>query len=383
MQYSKGDFFLIEDEKYKANKYIGQIKEEKDNNWFLLNIYIFPEDTINGRQSYMSQFEVFFNGVQSLYQFKGIKEQKVRVVTLEEYIKIKYDDKEKMTCPLYYQRQSYSLEKNIFDPIDLPLICYCQEIFNPDMPFKKCKCGSIFHPDCLLQVNDGKCWSKDCEYNCNQFLSEKEQIAKKCLLNADKKKEMKNITKDMDDKNEPNFLNKKTHRANNDGENQKPLFTVSNEEIRNHKIEKEKDKIEIIRDNNNIDIVSKERREKGRNIIYENLIKGKEIIEKEKSILENYQKYKDNEIYKYIKEGEDMFALFHLKQLSEKIEENLYKKYSNSSTFYNNYLRSFINCKRNTIDLLIKIILGEFTPEKISEFTEYDFLSDIQNGVSV
>ena len=342
----------------------------------------------------MSQFEVFLTGSQSLYQFTGIKEQQVRVMKIEEYILRKYEINEKMAYPLYYYyRQTYSIEKNIFYPEILPRICYCQEIFNPDIPFKKCICGNIFHPDCLLQTNSEKCWSKICNYNCNNLLSDEEQIKKIKLLYGDTQKEIKNITKDTDvDDFKNDFLNKKTHRPKNNGD-KKLLYIINKEESNNPekekdkteiikdedntdipRKEKEKDKTEIIKDENNTDI-PKEKREKGISIIYENLIKVKEILEKDKNILEKYQKYKDNEIYKFIKEGEQIDYSFHLKQLSEKIEENLYKKYYNTASFYYNYLRVFNKYKQKSIDLLIKIILGEFTPEKISEFTEIDFLS--------
>ena len=327
MNYSKGDYYLIEDKEYKAKKYIGEIIEVKKINLCLLNIYIFPEDTINGRQPYMSQFEVFLTGSQSLYQFTGIKEQQVRVMKIEEYILRKYEINEKMAYPLYYYyRQTYSIEKNIFYPEILPSICYCQEIFNPDIPFKKYICGNIFHPDCLLQTNSGKCWSKICNYNCNNLLSDEEQIKKIKLLYGDTQNEIKNITKDIDDDFKNDFLNKKTYRAENNGD-KNPLFIINKEE--SNSPEKEKDKTEIIKDENNTDI-PKEKREKGISIIYENLIKVKEIIEKDKNILEKYQKYKDNEIYKFIKEGEQIYSSFHLKQLSEKIEENFYKKYYNN-----------------------------------------------------
>ena len=256
MNYSKGDYYLIEDKKYKAKKYIGEIIEVKKINLCLLNIYIFPEDTINGRQPYMSQFEVFLTGSQSLYQFTGIKEQQVRVMKIEEYILRKYEINEKMAYPLYYYyRQTYSIEKDIFYPEILPSICYCQEIFNPDIPFKKCICGNIFHPDCLLQTNSGKCLSKICNYNCNNLLSDEEQIKKIKLLYGDTQKEIKNITKDTDvDDFKNDFLNKKTHRPKNNGD-KKLLYIINKEESNNP--EKEKDKTEIIKDEDNTDIPRK------------------------------------------------------------------------------------------------------------------------------
>ena len=85
MDYKEGEFYLILDEKnYKSNKFIGEIKNKVGNNSYLLYTYIFPEDTKDGRQNYMSLFEVFLTPTQTLYKFEGI-EQKVEVVSIEEF----------------------------------------------------------------------------------------------------------------------------------------------------------------------------------------------------------------------------------------------------------------------------------------------------------
>ena len=62
---------------------------------------------------------------------------------MDEYIKKKYIKNEKLELPLYFFRQTYIIEQNKFNPEILPKICYCKEIFNPDIPFKRCKCGKI------------------------------------------------------------------------------------------------------------------------------------------------------------------------------------------------------------------------------------------------
>jgi hypothetical protein len=58
-------------------------------------------------------------------------------------------------------------------------------------------CGNYFHPDCLLQSKEGKCWSVNCNFDCNKFLNEKEQMKKFKLIYGDIKQEIKNITKDL------------------------------------------------------------------------------------------------------------------------------------------------------------------------------------------
>jgi len=140
MNYKEGDFLLINDESYKAKQFIGEIagnvnnNKKNDNDQYTLLVYIFPEDTKDGKQSYMSSSEVFLTTNQKTYFLDGIVQDKVEVVTLDEYINRKYNRNEK--CPnLYFKRQDYNIEKNLFYPEELPRICICEQIFNPDIPF--------------------------------------------------------------------------------------------------------------------------------------------------------------------------------------------------------------------------------------------------------
>ena len=389
MLYKKGEYFLIQDNNYKANKFIGEILDQKERNLYLLNVYIFPEDTKDGRQYYMSQYEVFLTSSEVLYSFDKKNEVKVEVTTIEEYISRKYISNEKVKYPLYFKRQIYCCEKNIFIPGELPLICYCQEIFNPDKPFKKCVCGEVFHPDCLLQSKSNKCWSSSCDFNCNQYLSEEEQIQKLKLLYGDIRKGIDDINTEMgkDNNNTKNLLNKKKNRDTKDENDNIEIFNrtdiLSNSTELNNSVknkDKDKEKTIDIKDEkkNKENIINKEKRERAINIIYNNLIKGKEIIKNDLSLLEKYENCVNKEIYNYIKTDEEMFLLFQLKQLSEKIEDNLYKLYSNNQSSYLNFLQYFNQCKHNSTDLLIKIIFGELSPEYVSRFTEYDFMSDEQ-----
>ena len=66
MEYKKGEFVLIKDDNYKFKKSIGEI-ESKLKNDYRLYVYIFPEDTIDGRKPYMSFNEVFLTTTQDLY----------------------------------------------------------------------------------------------------------------------------------------------------------------------------------------------------------------------------------------------------------------------------------------------------------------------------
>ena len=158
MDYKTGDFLLIKDETYKAKYFIGEIQKkiDKANDIYLLFIYIFPDDTIDGKKSYMSSYEVFLTPVQKTCVLDGTKEEKVEVVSLEQYINRKYKNLDEKTCPLYFKRQSYNIETNSFDPKNLPVICYCKQIFNPDIPFVFLQNGEIVHDECQIQVKKDK-----------------------------------------------------------------------------------------------------------------------------------------------------------------------------------------------------------------------------------
>ena len=365
MNYKQGEFFLIEDIKnYKANEFIGEIINKSENNFFRLKIYIFPEDTKDGRQSHMSSNEIFSTSSEFLYNFESKKEKKVEVVSLEDYINIKYIKKVNLKYPLYFVRQTYSIEKNIFLPNNLETICFCQKIFNPDFPFKKCICGSIFHPLCFIQNDSSECWSNKCNYNLNNFLNVEEKVEKLKILKKDIKK---GINIDI------KFLNKKLKREELDTQNYK---IYSENKIDLH-LPKEQKSFEIIGQFKNNES-NKINRDKGINIIYNILKEGLDFIKNNKDILYKYKNYKNKEIFTLIESCEYSLVLLKIEQLSEQIVDNLNKLYKNKQSSYFSFLQEFKECKKSSMELIIKIILGEFSPEQISHFKENDFLSDAQ-----
>ena len=145
MDYKPGEFLLIKDETYNYKLFIGEIIKKVDDQ-YLLYVYIFPEDTIYGRQPYMSSKEVILTTKQKLSFLDGTKEEKVEVVSLEQYINRKYINKDEK-YELYYKRLNYT-SNNILVPVELPRICYCQQIFNPDIPFSFTSSGQIVHDEC-------------------------------------------------------------------------------------------------------------------------------------------------------------------------------------------------------------------------------------------
>ena len=257
MVYKEGDFVLIEDDNYKAKKFIGEIQQKLKSD-YRLYVYIFPEDTIDGRLPYMSFNEVFFTPTQILYSLSEDKkkEQKVEVLSLEKYVEKKYLNEEKLEYPLYFHRQTYLIEGNKFDPDKLSTICYCKQIFNPDNPFKKCFCGNYFHPDCLLQSKTNKCWADNCDFNCDTLLSEEEQFLKSRITSGEIKEGDINITQ-----LEKDFINKKEEQkkhsyndsdndSDNDNDNESDSYKDSDKDnkIKENKIknsENEEKKVQI------------------------------------------------------------------------------------------------------------------------------------------
>jgi len=139
------------------------------------------------------------------------------------------------------------------------------------------------------------------------------------------------------------------------------------------KIEKERC-IQIIGEN-----INKINRDKGEDIIYRILseVLKNNIINNE-NILEKYEKYKNHEIYNLIQSDDISLTLLSLRNLAHQIEEKLYNLYKNKSSSYYNFLQDFLKCQKNSFDLVIKVIFGEYTPEEVSKFKDDDFLSEEQ-----
>ena len=329
MDYKEGNFFLIKDETYKANYFIGEI-DKKVNDEYLLYVYIFPEDTEDGKQSYMSSFEVFLIPNQKVCLLDGTKEEKVEVVSLEEYINRKYKNLDEKSVPLYFKRQNYYIERNLFVPGELPRICICQQIFNPDNPFVF-KSGEIFHDECLIQAG----------------------------LDIPEISEEPIIQNNLFDINDINLLNKKREIK----ERYRPKKLSDKKSKDEDKSEEEEEKEEEEKEEEEKDI---EERFKEERLIFETLKKGFSTIAKNKSFLDKYIKYQDKEIYKLIINDDIDRANVDLRNLATKIRRIMYDFYSKTPKNYSFFLKEFIKEKEISINLLIKIIIiGEIDPEQI------------------
>ena len=181
IDFHRDDFYLIKDPSFNAEKFIGKVNTISPDGIVTLNIYIFPEDTKEGRQQHMSYYEIFLTKNEMAYQFSG-NETQVNVTDLPNFIKRKYVQNEDLSIrQLYFQRQKY-LENGKFEPY-LEKICYCHQYFNPDFIFKTCNCGSFFHPICFMKSETNKCWNKKCNIDCSIFFSPEEMFDKKKKIN--------------------------------------------------------------------------------------------------------------------------------------------------------------------------------------------------------
>ena len=91
MKYNIGNFYLIK-KNYKdlnLNGFIGEILQKNENELYTLKIYIFPESTTIGRQSYMGKNEIYSTDKNILYQFTGQNETKIEVIFIDNLILLK------------------------------------------------------------------------------------------------------------------------------------------------------------------------------------------------------------------------------------------------------------------------------------------------------
>jgi len=120
-------------------------------------------------------------------------------------------------------------------------------------------------------------------------------------------------------------------------------------------------------------------RERTRKIIYENLINGIKILQKNTKILDDFEKEKPNlkENISLIIESNNILIETHYKEISKSIENNLFDncdKKVNSTYFA--FLQEFALLIKNSQQLLFRVILGDLTAEEIGKFKGDDFLPE-------
>ena len=393
MKYKIGDFYLIQNynKELNLNKFIGQILQFDANKIYTITIYIFPESTKNGRQSYMGINEVFSTEIKINYKFIGQNETKVELFHFDRYLNIKLKNKD-IGNKVYFYRQFYSFKTQKLTPENLPLVCYCHKIFNPDLSFQKCVCGNLFHIDCFLKENTNECWAENCHFNCNNFLDFSQQL-QKVMNKTDKKSDINNEEIDKDrihinsnkkffyqyeykvDKDD--LLNRKTERKQDDkilnisidnSLNLSKRATSSNtiKSINDKNESKIKNKkSSLIKENNNTDRENINR-EKSQSLIYKVLEEGYNLIQNNLILKSQYnESNRGNKV-----------TNFNLYSFSKQIEENLYLLYKSNLSSYRSFLHEFYKIKKESKDLLFKIILGYYGPKQRSNFTGDDFLSE-------
>ena len=439
ISYHIDDFYEIIDKRFKAGKYIGKIKTIKPNEVSLI-IYLFPEDTKEGRKQHMSLYEIFLTNCEILYKFIG-EESQVSVTDLPNYITRKYIQKENLSSlKLYFQRQIY-LENGQFVP-SLQKICYCQKFFNPDKNFKICCCGNYFHPICFIRGETNICWNKNCSFDCSVYFSSditfdnKNKLSPSVMENSGSN----SLSKKSVIMNESIFLKNKLNDTNYTNEpdsneiNSSELVKKGKQELSNNSIItieqflskihlEDKEKKLRLGSSSNLGIKSEKKingnnstklfgatifekkningsqtlikvlrnyqeeakkrieaeRERTRKIIYENLINGIKILQKNTKILDDFEKEKPNlkENISLIIESNNILIETHYKEISKSIENNLFDncdKKVNSTYFA--FLQEFALLIKNSQQLLFRVILGDLTAEEIGKFKGDDFLPE-------
>ena len=390
MKVNIGEYYLIKNynKELNLNKYIGKIIQINENKLGIIKIYIFPESTKIGKRSYNGKNEVYSTTKEISYIFNNENMTKIELIDFDRYINLKIANQQ-IGNDIYYCRQSYSFETNKFTPEKLPLICYCKQIFNPDKQFKQCICGNLFHIECFIKAITNECWSENCHYNCNNFLDMSQQIRKlgnlsnisNCTNEINMKKQSsfqpnsKNSFYNYEYNNE--LLNKKTKRKENENQEcdntilalSKKSTSMTSNKSNENKFEfnlniPKKAKSQII--GNTYKNQEQINREKGQSLIYKILNEGYKIMENNYSFKRQYE----------LSDKNNKITNSNLTSFSKQIEENLFFLYKSNSSSYKNYLQEFCKLKKDSQDVLLKIILGHYTPREISNFQGDDFLSE-------
>lgn len=102
----------------------------------------------------MSKYEIFLSLDSATEHIINIV-AKCEIVNFDNFM-MKYKDIQPPENSFFF-RQRYMSNENIFVP-DLSVSCYCQKIFNPDVPFLQCKnCSEYIHYECFCKIVDKNC----------------------------------------------------------------------------------------------------------------------------------------------------------------------------------------------------------------------------------
>ena len=434
ISYSRDNCYLIKDQSYKAGQFIGRIDSIGLNEVNLI-IYIFPEDTKEGRKQHMSNSEIFLTNNKMKYKFSG-NETQIIVTNLSNYINKKYIKKQNLSFhQLYFHRQKY-LEDGSFEPI-LQKICYCQQYFNPDYVFKICKCGCYFHPNCFMKAKTKKCWNENCHVDCSIFFSPEEMSKKNIKINESQvepsiinsqekftieptneeflnressfKKGIKSIIKEKvifntdslykKSKNNNKYKNStiemffiKVEPNENEENTKQECFNNKGSLTEKKMLSENKSKKKMFYtticekkpggggDQTQVKKVSNfSDRGRAFKVISDNLKNGIEYLQKNPQIIDDFVKHKPNlkEHISFIKDNNETVIKNFYNDLAKSIENNLYNNCDkNTNTTYFEFLREFSLLFKKSKKILIRVILGDLTSEEISKFKGDDFLPE-------
>ena len=121
-------------------------------------------------------------------------------------------------------------------------------------------------------------------------------------------------------------------------------------------------------------------REKGRKIIYDNLINGIKHLQENTKILDDFEKENQNlkSQISLIKENNTTTIDTYYKELANSIENNLFKncEQKTQGSYFFSFLQEFALLIKDSKKILFRVILGDLTSEEISKFKGDDFLPE-------
>lgn len=228
-KYKTGDYVLIKNE-YDSKPTIGKIEEilpsqNPNETTIRYNLYIPPEDTVDGRQEHNSRNELYKTSEIEKEFYSNII-AKCEIISYENYLK-KIMMKQKVK-DVYFYRQKYSKEDDAYIP-DIDPSCYCNKIFNPDSEFSQCvKCKEFFHIKCYTESKNKKCPNESCNNNLSLQLNAGKPKEEKKLIgnkrdradlesNNNNKSQNDDRYRNLPEKNRNNLINyiEKIEKMNN------------------------------------------------------------------------------------------------------------------------------------------------------------------------
>ncbi|MEW5307783.1 MAG: hypothetical protein WDW38_010518 [Sanguina aurantia] len=106
--------------------------------------YYAPEEVVGGRKPFHGSQELLHSDHEDTISVKSLMER-INVHTLEEYQKL-----DEILEHDYFSRFFYKAVTREFVPDQVPVVCHCEQPYNPDIECVQCDgCTEWYHTECL------------------------------------------------------------------------------------------------------------------------------------------------------------------------------------------------------------------------------------------